>query len=438
MSIAVGDKFLTFIFHVTERQNGNVQVNANSMNPGYFTPTGVTTNAALQNIVGRRVLTEDRHRKLRFALVDLTGPDKLASPQFAGHRETEQGGVGSMAKLACMYTAFQLQFDLQSLAQRLNITSQKKLFDGARGVWSFVQILTNKAPETIFPANPKIERRSDLIFVDGQRVPIPRPYSSPDLEQMFTFDGKTVTFVGDDKVNLQGGPDVSAGVQDYEDRFGEHGNLRAVRKLSFAERMFLMIDASDNPAAHTCIENVSYGYIASALWQADIYRPERGGGLWEGSNHDTEEDRWRKPPVPRGNPNSDFVSGTPAAVAALFTLMAQDKLVSKQASAQMRGLTNRRKTSVEGGVWGSFNRSFFKEGLRAVGIRPKQFHAKIGIGNFRNDVALIVRDAGEKEIRYVAVGCDDKHREGDDLDDLIVRLDKCIQENNGLITPTVP
>jgi hypothetical protein len=435
MSVAVGDKFLTFPFHVTERQNGNVQMNANTMNPGFFTPTGVTRNAALQNMVGRRVLTQDVLRKLRFAVVDLTGPEKLANPQFAGNRETEQGGCGSMAKLACMFAAFQLQFDLQSMAQRLNITSQKKLFDGARGVWDFLQIRTKTAPVPIFPANPKIERGSDLIFIDGRRVPIPRPFSSPDLEQMFKFDGKTLAFVGDDKVNLQGGPDLSPGVDDYARDFPE-GNLPAVRKLSFAERMFLMIDDSDNPAAKTCIENVSFGYIASSLWQSDIYRPERGGGLWEASDHlDKQHGHWIMPPVPRGDPKSDFVSGTPASIASLFTLMAQDRLVSKQASLQMRGLTSRRKTSVPGG---SFNRSFFKEGLRAVGIRPKEFHAKIGIGNFRNDVALIVRDVGEKEIRYVAVGCDDPHADGDDLDKLIVGLDKCIRENNGLLASDIP
>jgi hypothetical protein len=345
-----------------------------------------------------------------------------------------------MAKLACMFAAYQLQFDLQALAGRLNITDQKRLFDGIRAAWSFIQLPTKRATNTIFPANPKIEEKGGVILVDGKRVPIPRPYSSPDLEEMFTFTGGAVRFIGSDKtkvdVSVPGNvPEFSQEVQDYHDAFGSDGNLVAARKLNFADRLFLMIDDSDNPSSHTCIENVSFLYIISSIWQADFYRPERGGGLWEGSNQDPVSPfHWRKPPVPRNNPNTDFVSGTPASVAALFTLMAQDRLVSKNASASMRQLTNRKKLSISSG---SFNRSFFKDGLNAAGFSPKQVHAKIGIGTARDDSVLIFRDVGNKEIRYVAVGCDDPTKNGPLLQELIVKLDKSIQEHNGLFPPSV-
>lgn len=441
MSVAVGDKFLTFLLHYTERSGGNVRVDGTSMNPGFFTPTDVTRNDVLQKIVDRRVLKESRFRNLRIALVDLTGPDKLASPQFAGHREREQGGVGSMAKLACMYAAYQLQFDLQALAGRLNITDQKRLFDGIRAAWSFLQLPSTRPPTVIFGANPRIEVKGNLVRIDGSPVPIPRPYSSPDLEEMFTFTGGAVRFIGSDKTKVDMSvpgsvPDFSQEIRDYHDAFGVHGNLASARKLTFAERLFLMIDDSDNPASHTCIENVSFLYIISSIWQADFYRPERGGGLWEGNNQDPVNPfRWRKPPVPRDNPNSDFVSGTTASVASLFTLMAQDRLVSKNASASMRQLTSRMKPSLRNG---SFNISFFKQGLDAVsGMRPRAVHAKIGIGAAKDDSALIIRDVGNKQIRYVAVACDEQDKDEANLHDLIVKLDKSIQENNGLFPPSV-
>lgn len=435
MALAVGDQMLAFLLHFTERDGGNVRVNASSMNPGFFTSSGVIRTEAFQNIVNRRVLSDSRFQRLRFALVDLT-ETKLLSPQFAGHRETEQGGVASMAKLACMYAAYQLQFDLQALAGRLNITDQKKLFDGMRATWQFRQLPSKRESTIVFADNPRIEEKGGLIFIDGRPIPIPAPNSSPDLERIFVFSDGRVNFIGSEKTKvdlLVHGNDLNEQVAEYVDKFDHHGNLTEARKLSFADRLFLMIDDSDNPCTRTCIENIGFLYIISSIWQADFYRPERGGGLWEGGNHNGLG--WHKPPVPRHNPNADFISGTAASIASLFTLMAQDKLVSKSASASMRELTNRHKRNITDG---SFNRSFFEDGLdagvSASGGRmsPDHVHAKIGIGAARSDSALIVRKVGGKELRYVAVGCDDPDVTG--LHELIVKLDKCIQENNGLLS----
>jgi hypothetical protein len=119
--------------------------------------------------------------------------------------------------------------------------------------------------------------------------------------------------------------------------------------------------------------------------------------------------------------------------------MEQDRLVSKNASISMRDLTDRRKSDIPGG---SFNRSFFQDGLKNAAIFPERIHAKIGIGDARDDSALIVRDVDptprapvkvRTRIRYVAVGCDDVAGVKE-LHDLIVRLDTCIRENNGLMT----
>src|SRR5213593_3384468 len=125
----VADKFLSFLPHRCKPlAGGPVAVDATSMNPGFLTTTGVTRNAALQKIVDRRVredgVAAPRHpelRGLRFALVDLTGAEKLKKPELAGHEETKQGGLGSLAKTACMYAAFQLKFDLEELARQKSL-----------------------------------------------------------------------------------------------------------------------------------------------------------------------------------------------------------------------------------------------------------------------------------------------------------------------------
>jgi hypothetical protein len=454
---SVPKKFLSFLPHRAKLLSGlSASVDSSTMNPGFLTTSGVDRNLPLQAIVDRRVLEvgkDDKQAKhpqlrgLRFALVDLTEASKIASPQFAGHRETEQGGLGSMAKLACMYAAYQLKFDLEELSRQKGLSAQQPLFDAARDIWNDTQKPDVANKKVLFPSDPKIELLGKLMQIDGIQVSVPRPFSSPDLEDMFTVvpasSGVVLRFKGSDRIlvdpSVPGSPhQVTDEVKNYVAAF-EHGNLDAVRKLSFAERMFLMIDNSDNPGAHACIENVSFLYIASSLWQSDIYSPLRGGGLWEGSTHDGAF-RWQKPPVPRHNPKTDFVSASAASVAALLTLMEQDRLVNPQTCAGMRQLTSKKKTG-----FGSFTRSFFLEGLETITSTLDRIHSKLGIGDFRNDGAIVVRTVTDpsdfsktKQIRYVATGFDDPTSDASLLHQLIVEFDKCIRENNGLLSPSAP
>jgi hypothetical protein len=454
MSLAVGDKFFSFLPHVVDRIGLAVPVDATSMNPGFLTPTGVTRNAGLQAIVDRRVLengvSQPKHpelRRLRFALVDLTGPKEFSSPHFAGNRETEQGGLGSLSKIACMYAAYQCKFDLEQLARQKGLTTEKDLFDAARDLWNDTQKKDTANVTTLFPQNPKIELFGKLMEIDGKEIVVPRPFSGPDLERMFTVTpgssgGVDVRIQGSDLIlvdpSVPGSPPAeSAAVASYLKTGGE--NLKEVRKLTFAERLYLMIDESDNAAAHSCIESVSFLFLHSAIWQSDFYNPQRGGGLWEASTHDTANNvRWVKPPVPRNNPSADFVSANAAGVAALLTLMAQGELVDNNSSDGMKQLTNKRK-AIPGG---SHTRSFFLEGFdnHQPRIPVDEFQSKLGIGNFLNDGAIITRTEGSTQIRYVAAGFDapDSQDGVAFLRRLILELDKCIQENNGLITASTP
>jgi hypothetical protein len=450
LALLNADKF-SLLPHFVQPPGGGavVSVSATSMNPGFLTSTGVTRDPGLQAIVERRILTKSTAlKKLRFALVDLTGPEKRAAPQFAGNRETEQGGLGSTSKLACMYAAYQLKFDLEEVSRRRGITDQKVLFDAARAIWKDSQKPDPVHRTTLFPSDPKVEQLGKLIIVDGKAVPLPSGFSLPNLERIFTSvpgtgGGLSLRFKGSDQLLVDPAipgslPDETAKIRSYVHSGGE--DLREARKLTFAERLFLLLDVSDDAAAHSCIEDIGFEYIASILWQSDIYSVQRGGGLWEASTHDNPfRKRWIKPPVPRSNPRTDFVSATACSVAAVLTLIEQDRLVNRDACAAMKHLLSKMKTGV---VRGSHTRSYFLEGLQQRPLALDRLHSKLGIGDFRNDAAIVARtvsDSGPtKQICYVAAGFDDPVPDTPNLHALIVALDKCILENNGLLAPSTP
>jgi hypothetical protein len=446
----IADKF-SLLPHFTQPPGGGavVSVSATSMNPGFLTSTGVTRDPGLQAIVERRILTKSiALKKLRFALVDLTGLEKHAAPQFAGNRETEQGGLGSTSKLACMYAAYQLKFDLEELSRRRGITDEKILFDAARAIWKDSQKPDPVHSTTLFSSDPKVEQLGKLIVVDGKAVPLPPGFSLPNLERIFasvpgTGGGLTLRFKGSDQILVDPAipgspPDETAKVLSYVAGDGE--DLKEAHKLTFAERLFLLLDVSDDAAAHSCIEDVGFEYIASILWQSEIYSVQRGGGLWEASTHDKPfRKRWIKPPVPKSNPRTDFVSATACSVAALLTLLEQDRLVNRESCAGMKHLLSKMKAGVAGG---SHTRSYFLEGLQPL-FALDRLQSKLGIGDFRNDAAIVARtvdsDSGvDKQVCYVAAGFDDPIPTTPNLHSLIVALDKCILENNGLLAPSAP
>lgn len=428
------------------------------MNPGFLTSTGVKKANQLQGFVDSFLGRKRNLSRLRFALVDLSKKD--LSPDFAGHRETEQGGLGSMAKIAVMYGVFQLKFDLEVFAKRMSLNSQRTLFNAARAIWAKTQIEDAKAPgKELHPAKPKIELRDKLVKSDGEAFPIKllKNAAAPKLENIFevTSGGAgalTIKILGSDRIQVdQPAPHTNAAVERYVHFTPD--NASEARKLTFAERMFLMIDESDNVATNTCIDDLGLLYIASSLWQSGIYDPNRGGGLWAGSGFDGHL-HWHKSFAPQ---NADFTNSTAASVAAYFTLMAQNQLINPGSSAAIKHLLSKRKTgltSKQGFPTGSYTRSFFEEGLRHDGIKPdpinvfsrtgrrfslQEVHSKLGIGNFSNDCLLVVREERGIELKYVATGFDDpKLATPTLLWDLIVELDMCIQQNNGLAPKSAP
>ena len=365
-----------------------------------------------------------------------------------------------MAKLAIMNAAYQLKFDLSIMALRKSLTTKEELFKAARDEWNKTQVrIPNPTVKELHASNPKIELHDNLVKVEREPFPIPLPArgSMPDLERIFdkltVSGGVELTFEGSDKI-LVGDPARNSGIPHttpaaekyaHHDQRTNSEDLKECRKLTFAERLFLTVDLSSNAGAHTCVENIGFCYIASPLWQSDIYSPNRGGGLWEGGSHGHlvgDSLQWRGAPVPSG---ADPQSCTAASMAALLTLMAQGRLVDRESSAAMLHLMSKRKqglTLFNGRSINSYTRSGFQSGLALLPdgkrrFRLTQFHSKLGIGNHENDCGFVVRretrqeSSGtvEKDLRYIATGFDSGN-EGP-LGELIVELDMAIQENNG-------
>jgi Beta-lactamase enzyme family len=417
---------------------------------GFLTANGVHRDQPLQDIVDRMLRRNPDLSELRFALVDLTdpspnpGPSKLevknihgslVLPQIAGIAGkdlTKQGDLASIDKLSCMWAAFQLKFDVETLAKQVGINDKDQLFNqggACRKLWDLRQ--KNSTNVTVLnQANPKIELHGNLIFIDGKPVCLPHGADYPDQYRIFNVTpgaggAASLSFIG-----LPSGAQttpVSAAAKRYE-KHGPKTETEA-RKLTFWDRMLLMIDASDNACAGTCIENVGFLYIASVLWQSGLFSPSRGGGLWLGGNYNALQ--WIKAPVPKNDPVNDFITGTAASVAALVTALVQDRLVSKDSCAAMKFLMDTKRRD-------RFLSSFFLDGLRAQHIHIDKCYSKVGVGTRDHDCVFIertVQPSGRK-IRYVAAGFDSDTDTA--LHDLILQLDSCILENNGLGGPVAP
>jgi hypothetical protein len=113
-----------------------------------------------------------------------------------------------------------------------------------------------------------------------------------------------------------------------------------------------------------------------------------------------------------------------------MTLLAQNRLVSRQASEKMGLHLQKVPTLTYPGTG-----SWFGNGLHQLGPL-KTVWAKVGLaGGGADDFAFIEREVGPGGgprvlLRYVAVAL--RAPGGRELEQLILELDKCILQNNGL------
>ncbi len=396
-----------------------------AMNPGFWTRDSVKKTDALQQILQDMLNRNPQFQKLRIALVDLTG-DKRETPHFAGHQELVHGTIGSSGKMSVMYAAYQLRFDLEVFAKDLDIKKKEDLFDAARDYWSLTQIEpANAKPQELFSGDPKLELHGSLVKKNGQKM---------SLECRAVQKDEKGKVLSDTKVPI-GAPKLE---EIFDVTTDAAGALTIDFTDAFRKKLKLMTRHSDNDRAHECVTTIGYLYIDSVLWQSDLYNPKRQGGLWIGGSYPksigggkTLSILWQPAPVgdvDKKNPTRQC--GTAAGAAALLTLLGQNSLVNKAASAEMRDQHLDIFASDGYGSW-------FAAGLigdQRLTSGDKVF-AKLGIADSKLfDCVMIARKdpTTNKVLRYVMVALDaPQTAAGENLYKALgVELDKCIQKSN--------
>jgi hypothetical protein len=451
-------------------------------------------------------------KEIRFALVDLTVD--IDAPKFAGNEGKAAGATrdltiepsfgASLVKIVAMYAAYQLQYDINALAKNLKISlaagddAEKKkaeLFQAAWDMWAKTQKDDTKAATEDLPkSGPKLKVQGRLVK-NARGGKIQLNYASwnevttwerkhtgahaegyeivdgaPNLENIFEVvpgNPMTVKFKHDAShyppdhevppAREKGKPPPPP-ISHPPPRLGEFGDPSG---KPFYERMFAMIDASNNITSGSCILDVGYLYIASALMQSGLFAPDRGGGFWlsapyPGVNHAV---LWIESPMPihedvpgRVNTSKHYQVASAVAGASFMTLLAQNKLVSPHASEEMKFLMNKMKPGKADDWSGSETYSPVLEGLGPAAsdnpddtkIRKTVTKAlsKLGLNGSKatrriSDSAYIERSAAGSGhhptlLRYVISIVDLPPDQERMLGVLIKGLDECIQKTNGI------
>lgn len=167
-----------------------------------------------------------------------------------------------------------------------------------------------------------------------------------------------------------------------------------------------MIRVSSNLAASAAIQKVGFDYIASVLWASKLYDPASGGGLWVGKAYGGQNDSWHRDPIANISHGA-----TPHALASLFTLLAQGRLVDEDASREMKAILG------DPGIHHKFVR-----GLEETHPGSRIFRKSGTWHEWHGDAALVERD----DKRYVAIALCEDANGGELLKRLIVALDDCV------------
>jgi hypothetical protein len=380
------------------------------MNPGFYDgPAKYKLSSALQpklySLVKRSPFGDSR-----VALVDLTKGSN--APEFAGVRYAEQVFIASVAKIAPLFAAFQLQQDIREMARRRNPIGS--VFHWARERWADTQ---HDPGGAVVPFTRRISLTGKLVLVNGKKLPLIDP-RTPDLDIIFESAASPFAF----RSNPTTFDDLKTAIRNFARGGTSKTELLgkpAIDALAFWQRMMVVgggLVPASNYAVATLVRDLGFAYIASSLIQSGLYDPARGGGLWLGADHDGI--LWSGAPA-----GGSSQSGTAGSLAAYMTLLAQDRLVSASASRGIRALLDKDSTTAptlqspfENAVERKFGsaRVFEKLGAAAGGV---------------DECALIEWPAASPRLRYVAISL---RSSSTVLEKLIVELHKIVAANNGV------
>ena len=278
------------------------EMSPSTMNPGFIKPDdliefdtrldGKLIALLVDDPEYRKMLTAESIRrrwpssgdKIRVALVDLTG-DKICRPGYAGWGSSTRTSGASTPKIAMVYAAHQLVFDLNQLAATHGTRTAADLTKQALTAWSG---LTCK-PDLRW-----------LVAIDESSAPVKVKKSAAlesHLEKMVDASFSS----------------VSTGI------------------------------ASD------LILRLGFEYIASVLWQSGLRHPTREGlwigntfmSRAAGARLNPACHKGTSPVVWTRNPFAGGLVLTALSVATYFTLLAQQRLVDASASVEIERLLKR-------------------------------------------------------------------------------------------------
>jgi len=354
---------------------GPLKLCPEEMNPGFIdASTDTVTHAkwlqsALKNLITTKYAVTKDH--MSAALVDLTGA-RLFAPEFAGWRETVQTVGGSVPKLLPLYALFQLQQDLQLLANSQHIADKEILVSEMRKQWA-----RNKLD---LSQQPKIE---DLMLLIEKRPAPVEVRVAPVLSEVLCC-----TFVS----------------------------------------------PCDRPAT-ILIDKLGFSFLSSIAWQSGLFHKKRSG-LWLDWNYGTKPDCERKcrderdhlpcnslfptfrptsSPIllsPRlGVPKVNHINVTALSAATYFTLMAQKRLGGLTASKQISDVLKDACTLFSVDTGDTSDDLCKHKGYPNRALDLNRSPTKCGLTKsplVRHDCILVNRTVkskvrGDKKLRYVVV-----------------------------------
>ena len=315
---------LSFFPHSWESSQREVPLKPVNVSPGIYDGLEKFQTSNLQPFLDA-AMKKLKLPNAKVALVDLT---KGSTPEFAGFHHQDQATVVGIPKMAVMLAAFQLRHDLRSLLKDTGASSLDVLFSAIRDKWVHTQIIFKTKPEVF---TRRLSLQAKLVLLDGKKVALSDPKSAQ-LDRIFAAvpAGNPVVIdfssTGEDKFPLE---DLAKDAL-VENQPGPDAR-RNLLERGFKERLQVMMDGAvpgpvSDLIASSIVRAVGYPYIVSTLLQSGLYDPNRGGGLWLGSDYG--RGKWRGKPSTRKGAlaGGSAESATAGALAAFMTLLAQDML----------------------------------------------------------------------------------------------------------------
>jgi hypothetical protein len=284
-----------------------------------------------------------------FAVVDLT--DGLPAYAVNGKEHAEKH-IFSTAKVIPMFAAFRLQERLRNQFAGDRAATAQELVANVKAAW-------------------KSEVQSKGRFKTGYA-------DFPDLPRIFDLSGGkggAWTFDFRDKHTRWEVLDAFEHLEKHKTKNGYLISKPEIDKISFEDRLKLMVRMSDNNAAGSVAHDVGLSYIMGVLRTEGFYS-DSNHGLWFSNTYGYDNVRDEDLGGYEAKDDNITGGGTAYSLARFFTLLVQRRLVSAAASDEMLDLLKLR-----GRGYGSW----YSKGLPAGAVT----HSKVGLGDWASEAAIV-------------------------------------------------